>query len=78
MVRLAKSRALKADVSKYSKVDTGTEGAPQKQSSKMPEGKTRVSSGSVTSHPVKGTGTPSHAKSKMKKVRVTSSKTSNY
>ena len=76
MSRLAKTRASKADVSKYTKMDTGTAGAPQKQTSKMGEGKTRVQSGSVASHPVKGTGTPSHANSRMKKVRVTGSHTS--
>lgn len=76
MARIAKTRVLKADVSKYQKMDTGTAGAPQKQSSKMPEGKTRVQSGSVSSHPVKGTGKPSHGNAKMKKVRVTGGHTS--
>lgn len=78
MVRLAKSRAMKSDVSKYAKMNTGTAGMPQPHSSKMGEGKTRVTSGAVASHQVKGTGKPSRSNAKMKKVRVTSGNTSSY
>lgn len=74
MSRLAGARAVKGDVSKYQKMDTGTAGAPQKQSSKVAD--TRVKSGGVSSSAVKGTGSPSHSKMRMKKNRMTSESTS--
>ncbi len=46
MSRLAKTRGLKADVSKYRHLDTGTAKPPRKKSSKLPD--TRISSGGVT------------------------------
>jgi len=76
MPRLTKVRAQTKDVRKYMSgaVDTGTMGKPQSRTTKMKEGQTRVQSGGVASHPVKGTGTPSRGKTVMKKVRMTSSR----
>jgi len=77
MTRLIKgARVEKRDVSKYTHVDTGTAGKPQKQTAKMKEGATRVQSGGVTDHPVQGS--PSRSKVRMKKVRVTGGHTSSY
>ena len=75
MPRLNDVRAQKRDVRKYlsGAVDTGTAGKPQSRSAKMKEGQVRVESGGVSSHPVKGTGSPSRGKTVMKKVRMTSS-----
>lgn len=77
MARLNDVRAQKKDVRKYmsGSVDTGTMGKPQARSSKLKEGTVRVQSGGVTSHPVKGSGTPTRGKTVMKKVRVTSKNT---
>src|SRR6185503_11571763 len=74
MARLNDVRAQKKDVRKYMSgaVDTGTAGKPQARSSKLKEGAVRVESGGVSSHPVKGSGTPIRGKTLMKKVRVTS------
>ena len=74
MPRLNNVRAQRRDVSKYmsGRVDTGTAGKPQARSSKLKEGQVRVESGGVSSHAVKGTGSPSRGKTVMKKVRVTS------
>ena len=74
MPRLNDVRAQKRDVRKYMSgaVDTGTAGKPQARSSKLKEGVVRVESGGVSSHAVKGTGTPTRGKTLMKKVRVTS------
>jgi len=74
MARLNDVRAQRKDVRKYmgSSVDTGTAGKPQSRSAKLKEGQVRVESGGVSSHPVKGTGTPSRGKTVMKNVRVTS------
>ena len=75
MPRLNDVRAQKRDVRKYlsGAIDTGTAGKPQSRSAKMKEGHVRVESGGVSSHPVKGTGSPSRGKTVMKKVRMTSS-----
>ena len=74
MPRLSDVRAQKKDVRKYTSggVDTGTMGKPQSRTSKLKEGMVRVQSGGVSSHPVKGTGTPSRGKTIMKRNRVTS------
>ena len=77
MSRLSEARAQKKDVRKYmgGAVDTGTMGKPQSRTSKLKDGVVRVESGGVSSHPPKGTGTPSRGKTLMKKVRVTSRNT---
>ncbi len=77
MPRIKDVRAQKADVRKYmgGAVDTGTMGKPQSHSAKLKEGVVRVQSGGVSSHPVKGTGTPTRGKTVLKKGRVTSKNT---
>jgi len=62
MSRLAKSRGLSSDVSKYRHTDTGTAKPPRKKSSKVPD--TRVASGGVTDSSGNGRSTDAVVRSK--------------